>query len=198
MFRFLVFLFSPKFYFLDLILKELSKNFSYYLKESDLVDKVTKTISKVERTSFYIKLNRSFIKNGNEVYFIRYACQYLEEQKLISISKLPPHDVKYTLTYEGLITVKTGGLFWLKVWNQLKTSTQYIVWIVAILTFVVNYQNIQKYNKVSHEVYDLKHRINLYNQQYQQKLEKLNLKLENQEQLLKNSVKIDTISQKPR
>ena len=198
MFKFLVLLFSPKFYFLDLLLKELSQNFGYYYKEEELVEKVTKTITKVEGTSFYIKLNKFFITDGNETYFVRYACDYLEEQKLISINKLPPYDVKYTLTYNGLMIVKSGGLFWSKFWSYIKNSFQYAVWLVAILSFVVNCENTQKYNKVSIEVDDLKHKINQSNQQYKQELKELQLKLKNQKQEQKSLVKPDTIFQKLR
>ncbi len=198
MFKFLSFLISPKFCFLDLILKELSQNFGYYHKEKELVEKVTKTITKVEGTTFYIKLNKLFITDGNETYFVRCACDYLEEQKLISINKLPPYDVKYTLTYNGLIIVKSGGLFWSKFWSFIKNFFQYAVWIVAILSFVVNCENTQKYNKVSTEVDVLNRKINQSSQKHKQELIQLQQKLESQEQLLQNSVKPDTIFQKLR
>ena len=198
MFKFLSFLLSPKFYFLDLILKQLSQNFGYYYKEDELVEKVTKDTSYVKDFNFHIKYTKKFIQEGNETYFVRYACQYLEEQNLIYISKLPPYDVKYTLTYNGLIIVKSGGLFWSKFWSYIKNSFQYTVWLVAILSFVVNCENTRKYNKVNIEVDDLKHKINQSNRQYKQELKELQLKLENQKQEQKSLVKPDTIFQKLR
>lgn len=194
MFKFLIFIFSPKFYFLDSVLKELSTNFGYFYEEDNLVEKITKEDFLIKTFNFTLRRNKPFIDIGNEKYFTRYACQYLEEQKLVAITLTGEDEVKYTLTYNGLIIVKSGGLFWSKFWNQLKTSTQYIVWIVAILTFVVNCQNTQKYNKVNNEVYDLKHKIDQHNQQYKQELKKMQLRLE--QQLKKESIVLK--SKKPR
>ena len=88
MFKFLTFIWSPKFYFLDTILRELENNFGYFIKENDLVEKVAKDIVLVKGVNFIYSRNKPFIDANNETYFVRYACQYLSEQNLIKISKL--------------------------------------------------------------------------------------------------------------
>ena len=193
MFKFLTFIWSPKFYFLDTILRELENNFGYFIKENDLVEKVTKDIVLVKGVNFIYSRNKPFIDANNETYFVRYACQYLSEQNLIKISSVPIHDVQYSLTYSGLITIKTGGLLLAKIWLQLKTAFQYAVWLVAIFSFVVNYISTQKYNMVSAEVYDLKHKIDQSTLQYEQKLKQLQLQLKQPEK----TVKKDTVCLKP-
>ena len=167
------------------------------MKELDLVEKVTKEKITVKELNSFMILTKSFIDANNENYFVRYACQYLQEQKLIEICRVVSHDVRYTLTYSGLIMVKTGGLFWSRFWLQFKLFIQYTVWLVAILTFVVNCKNTLKYNKVSNEVVRLDHKIMQSKKINEHQLKKLNLKLDSLLRLQKCLVKPDTIYLKP-
>lgn len=58
MFKFLTFIWSPKFYFLDTILRELENNFGYFIKENDLVEKVAKDIVLVKGVNFIYSRNK--------------------------------------------------------------------------------------------------------------------------------------------
>lgn len=125
---------EEKFQFVDDILKQLAEK-PEFQNEEYIAPIVCNNISEIEIFG-KIYTPKDFIPQGKERLYFRIATMFLEEKKLIIVDREDPYDLKYLISYEGLILSKNGGVIEDLRNKYIRNFLEKFAWTVAILTFL--------------------------------------------------------------